>query len=232
LVGEGVTLTLDPKRIQALSEAHEQTADEIHRAMGYVPRRVDRRGKNDRKRPEGVGFDGENPAFVYEVKDRASAGFIDKGEEIHASTLDEGFLGRGVQVIPIHFGGVKRHLRRAVQQYETLVADRPEYEGLPFVVAFFFDFFADVFPLLPKRLDGFPQVSALVTPETDWARRCALVREPLERVGERVRTNDESGLPPSSLEWRILENETASVKMPRRYVEQCIPFDAELPYRD
>ncbi len=210
---------IDPELVNAISAANEAIVEKRFRKMGLRPTRLDFQGP--RKRPEFLVSDPGGPVLVCEVKSIFSAGYDDE-RRAHVSTFDPEFLNRGPSSHEVDFTAIERNLADAVSKYKALLKDQPELRGVPLVVAFFFDPFADHFRLYPRRMEDFPEVSGIVKVVSDHLLKAAARKMSLQELKERVDSGDMSGLPPNTKTFELLENECAEVKLPRHFVGSCL----------
>jgi hypothetical protein len=189
--------------------------------MGYRVTRLDRRGA--RRRPDFLISDSSGPLFCSEVKTLFSGGYL-SDRNAHLSTADPQFLNSGFFSTPVDFSNIDEKMHDAVDQFEVLVRDHPEYANLPYLVLFFFDFFADNFRLYPKRMESFPQVSGIGKVVVNHALKKAAHELPMEELAERARTGDTRDLPPPSKDIELVVNECAKVALPAQFTAACITY--------
>ncbi len=114
-------------------------------------------------------------------------------------------------------------LSDAVRKHAATIADRPQLQNLPLLVALFFDFFADYLPFYPRAMDPrFRDVSGIVTIEHDIARNKAFEKLTVEEQENRLRTGLTSGLPPNSRDFALVQNQNARRPLPRAFVLSCV----------
>jgi hypothetical protein len=205
--------------VQQISTANEAVVEKRFRKMGLRPRRLDFQGP--RKRPDFLVSDSTGPVLVCEVKSIFSAGY-DEERRAHVSTFDPEFLNRGPSFHEIDFTAIDRNLSEAVSKHKVLLEDCPEFVGLPLLVAFFFDPFADHFNLYPREMKAFPEVSGIVKVVSDHLIDAAARRMSLEELKARVDSGDMTGMPPNTKIFELVENECAMVKLPRHFVDACL----------
>ncbi len=204
--------------IKEQSDMNERIAEKRFRRMHMKPTRLDVQGP--RKRPEFLVSDGAGPVVICEVKTIFSAAYLQE-RHAHVSTADENLIDSGVFGIPVDFTKINMNMTNAVSKYRTLLADRPELVNVPLVVAFFFDPFADHFDLYPRKME-FPEVSGILKVEKDHLIRAVAEKMSLEQLEDRIASGSMAGLPPNTKAFRLVENESAKLKLPRHFVEWCI----------
>ena len=238
-------MAIDPRVRQHFSDETERASESAYRAMGFEVEALDLKGENTGKRPEFVVHFRGRPLLLHEDKALLSAGALDDEnrvraerrprpadqEIVHASTLDERSRNRMMVIDPgVAVDRVYRLLHKAVAKYRAATKELPDYASLPFVVGLHFEFYADVFDLIDRRrLANTSEISGIVKIERNRKLLAALADEPEPRQRERVDNDDWAGLPPESLEFRLLPNEAAVVPLPEEFVSRCVPFDADLP---
>jgi hypothetical protein len=158
---------------------------------------------------------------VCEVKTIFSGGYL-RDRNTHLSTADPAFLNSGLAKHEVDFSRIEDNLTNAVGKYKVLTADVPDLKGIPYLVVFFFDFFADRFHLYPSRMDRFPEVSAIAKVIENHALHEAARALTLEELARRAKTSDFEGLPPPSVDFFLVENECADVAMPTNFRGKCI----------
>jgi len=119
------------------------------------------------------------------------------------------------------FSRIEENLANAVGKHKVLISDVPKLEGIPYLVAFFFDFFVDRFHLYPSRMEAFPEVSGIAKVVENYALHEAARALSLEELERRSKANDFEGLPSPSVDFLLVENECASVALPTSFREKC-----------
>lgn len=210
---------LQRDRIQAIARYNEKIAEKRFKKMGYSVRWLDHQGS--RKRPEFLVTEPSGNLLVCEVKSLFSGGYL-RDRSAHVSTMDPALLNTGVFSWDIDLGPMKADLSDAVAKYKQLVADEPEFEGLPLLVVFFFDEFADNFDFFPSKMDEHPEVSGIAVVERDAAIASIVDKMPLEELESVAKSGSMKGFPPNSKELRLVLNEVALNPLPEHFVESCL----------
>ncbi|MEQ1935468.1 MAG: hypothetical protein ABL962_16535 [Fimbriimonadaceae bacterium] len=217
----------DSDRINELSKQNEAVAEKRFKKMGYTAKPLDIRGP--RKRPEFLIEKADTVAMLCEVKSIFSGGYI-KDAGVHFSTQDpEMHLPAAVPGKPppvligleIDFSRMEDDLANAVEKYKETVSDMPALAGVPYVVVFFFDPFADNWDLFPAAMSRFPEVSAILRVVKDADIRDAAQAMDYDELEERALTQNLKGLPNNSKEFEIIENSSATVRLEREFVNLC-----------
>jgi hypothetical protein len=209
--------------VNRIAAANELTVKKQFEKLKYSVERLDRK-KEKRARPDFLVSRSGRPQMLCEVKTILSAGYLhNKG--VHVSTLDENL--RKFE-IPIDLKNIDDCLADAVHQRAVLVEDCPEFKRLPFLVALFFDLFADFLHCYPRTFNE--AVSGILTIETDVARTKAFAKLSRQEQEGRLRTGQAAGLPPHSKDFALVRNKAARRKVPKDFQIQCItePYDAPL----
>jgi hypothetical protein len=215
---------LNSKESNQRATANEAVVDEQFKNLNYLVKRLDSKSSK-RRRPDFLISNSSGPQMLCEVKTIAAAAYMpdkeDKDKGIHVSTLDETLRKFRVDVEPIK--KIDERLVKAVRQRDALIADFPKLEPLPFLVAIFFDPFADDFLYFyPSTFNK--DVSGILTIKEDVARNKAfdkLSDEEKERYLKNPKLMDDD-LPPSSMDFVLLQNEAALRKVPRDFERQCL----------
>jgi hypothetical protein len=209
--------------VNRIAAANELTVKKQFEKLKYSVERLDRK-KEKRARPDFLVSRSGRPQMLCEVKTILSAGYLhNKG--VHVSTLDENL--RKFE-IPIDLKNIDDCLADAVHQRAVLVEDCQEFKRLPFLVALFFDPFADFLHCYPRTFNE--AVSGILTIETDVARTKAFAKLSRQEQEGRLRTGQAAGLPPHSKDFALVRNKAARRKVPKDFQIQCItePYDASL----
>ena len=212
-----VIMSLDSRQTQAISEYNEVVAEKRFRKMGFAVDCLDRQGP--RSRPEFLVSDSTGSVLVSEVKTIFSAGYL-QDRNAHASTLDTSLAGTGVYGVDIDFR--EDVLEDSVRKYRCLIEDHPEFKNVPFAVVLFADWLADHFNLRPRRMERFPDISGLLKVEKDFEILQVVKGMSLEDLRDRIATGSMKRLPASSKQFRLLENECATQRLPEHFVSRCI----------
>jgi len=195
------------KAHQAVSDANERIAEECFKRTGLKPIRLDVRGRRQTtKRPDLLVNDASDRSVVVcEVKTILSAGYSkDRGALVSTmdpklyeqSATDTEAMPATAFVYDIDLRDMETGTSNAVVKYRTLLKDRHDLEGVPLVVVFFFDFYADHFDLYDRReLERFPDVAGIL----------------------RIVSQE-----PNTKQFKLVENKWAKVKLPRDLVDWCI----------
>ena len=208
--------------IEQESRYNEDIVEKRFKSLRLVPERLDRQGP--RSRPEFLVSDSSGPLLTCEVKTIFSGGFF-ADRNAHASTEDPALLNTGVFSTGIDFGRIRDNLRDAERKYRCLIEDRPSLQALPLLVVFFFDPFADFFDLYPSRMEEFPEVSGIARVISDHAIRQVAEKMSLNEIKARIEAGSMRGLPASSKEFLLVQNECAINPLPDYFVEMCIRCD-------
>jgi hypothetical protein len=210
---------MNSSRLQRIALANESVIENRFKRLNYKTKRLDLHGP--KSRPDFLIFDASGPQLICEVKTVFSTGFI-SGRNAHISTHDPKLLDTGTFHNQIDFRKIDDNLFDAVRKYRCLIDDCPEFEVLPFAVAFFFDFFADYFDYYPRRMDRFPEVSGILKIVEDRAIEQIARKMTSVELERRIKASDLSGLPPSSKDFLLVENQCANLRLPRHFVMDCI----------
>jgi hypothetical protein len=207
--------------IKAISDRNEGIVKKRFKRMKMKPIRLDNQGP--RKRPEFLVVDGsEQPVVICEVKTIFSAGYLED-QDVHLSTADQRFMeSPRFSGVPVDFAKIDENMANAVCKYKVLLKDRPELVGVPLVVDFFFDWYADYFDLYDRRMEPFPDVSGILQVCNDHLIQAKAEKMTLEELEDRILSGSMKGIGPTTKAFKLVENECATVKLPRHFVEWCI----------
>ncbi len=210
---------LDVKVLQRLALQNEKIAEKRFKKLGLRVERLDYQGP--RKRPEFLVWEDAGPLLVCEVRTIFSGGYrADRGA--HISTEDPALLDTGVFARDITFEKIEEDLAAAVAKYRALLEDRPQLAGLPLVVVFFIDFFANDFDLYPRDMPTFPEISGIMRVELSHEIRRAAEGLSLEELAKRIESGSMEGMPPPSKTFRVVPNTTAKNPLPQHFLDRCI----------
>lgn len=207
------------------SDNNEAAVKEQFEKLGYSVKQLDRKSSSKKRRPDFLISNSSGPQMLCEVKTIASAAsFLDKEDKdkrIWVSTLDEAFMLEkeySVDVFPIQ--KIDERLAIAAEQRDALIADFPELEPLPFLVAIFFDPFADNFPS-PYPSSFNKDVSGILTIKED-----IVVPESFETFSDKekkefLKNAVTSGLPRK--DFVLKKNKGAFRPVPEDFARLCLP---------
>lgn len=220
-------MALDPTHVRILSEQCQKIAEKHLCKLGVRVVPKDRQAR--RRRPDYVLHDlsTDEPVAVVEVKLIVSAGY-DQEDGVHLSTLDESAEGK-VRMMPSVAAGYRQALEEATEQYRQLAADEPQHAGLPLLVVFFYDFFADP-SLLDRRQPDFPDLSGYLLLVENRELLAVAADMPMDELERRIDSGTAKEMPPPAKEWRLLENQHARVPVPEHIRLACLlgyPEDPE-----
>ena len=206
---------LNPKESNQIAATNEVAVAKQFKKLGYKVQPLDHPNKT--ARPDFLIFNSDGcPLMLCEVKTLVSFGYMpDKGA--HVSTRDKNLREFDKE---IDLRDINEGLASAVRKRAALVADDPSVADLPLLVAFFFDFFADFLHCLPRRMDE--NVSGILTIKDDVAFLKAFDKLSDQEQAQRLRSGDESGLPPRSKDFVLVRNKDARRVMPQAFQLQCI----------
>lgn len=210
---------LDEKVLQEIAFRNEEVAKKRLKKMGLRVERLDHQGP--RKRPEFLVLDSTGPMLICEVKTIFSAGFLGD-RSAHISTHDPALLDTEEFSREISFQKMEENLDAAVGKFRTLVEDRPELAGIPLVVIFFFDFFANDFDFFHRDMPKFPDISGIMRVEVDHEIRRASEKLSLEGLRRQIESRSKKGMPPPSKGFRLVVNTSAKHPLPGHFVDSCI----------
>jgi|ERR1051326_2399321 len=209
---------LDPKRANDIAAANEVAVAKQFEKLGYLVERLDRKSSK-RPRPDFLISDSAGcPQMLCEVKTILSAGYL-RDRHANVSMQDERLAGSGVFSTPIDLTDIDDCLASAVRKRAALVADEPRFADLPLLVAFSFDFYADFLHFYPRTFDE--NVSGILTIQADIARKQAVDKFSDEELERRIRTGDESGLPPTSKDFALVRNKAAAARRVPKHFQLC-----------
>jgi hypothetical protein len=208
---------LNQKILGAIATRNEAVVKKQFEKLGYLVRRLDRNAKG--KRPDFLISRADGPEMLCEVKTVHSAGYL-PDRDAHISMLDEKLHNAGVLENQIDLTRISDNLANAVRKRIALVKDHPNFAGLPLLVAFFFDFFADHLVCYPRSFN--PEVSGILTIEKDIARTKAFEKLSEEQQEQILRTQNAAGLPPESKKFALVRNKAASRPVPTDFQYQCL----------
>ncbi len=210
---------MDAERLNQEAAKFEKIVKKQFERLGYEVKRLDKQGH--KRRPDFLISDSSGPQLVCEVKAIFSAGYL-VGRGAHISTLDSKLLNTGQFVCEIDFSRMDDALSDSADQYRQLSADCPELSSLPFVVAFFFDDFADHFDFYPQKMEHFPEVSGILKIEKDRAIENVAKKMTKEALKKRIQSGSMRGLPASSKDFLLVKNQCARNELPRSFTNFCI----------
>jgi len=205
--------------LQKIALANESVIEKRFKRLHYKTKRLDVRGP--KSRPDFLILDSSGPQLICEVKTVFSAGFL-SGRNTHISTHDPRLLNTGTFYNEIDFSKIDDNLSDAVSKYHCLITDCPEFKAVPLAVAFFFDFFANYFDYYPRRMEHFPEVSGILKIVKDRAIERIAKKMRLIELERRIKTKDLSSFPPSSMDFLLVENQCANLRLPKHFVSACI----------
>jgi len=206
--------------LNRIALANEAIVEKQFEKLNYSVKRLDL--QKERPRPDWLVLDPFGPQMLCEVKTVFSGGYL-PDRDIHASTHDQRIYNSGVLETEIDLTKIDHYLSDAVRKRSALVADIPDLQNVPFLVAFFFDFFADFLPFYPRKMDErFQDISGILTVERDVARTHAFEKLDVEEQELRLKTGLESGLPPNSKDFVLVRNKTACRRVPKDFQLLCL----------
>jgi len=206
--------------IKEQSDSNERVVEKRFKRMKMKVARLDNQGP--RKRPEFLVSDGAGPVAICEVKTIFSAAYL-KERGVHLSTADDEFMkSPAFSAVPVDFSKIEENLADAVSKYRVLLKDHPELAGVPLVVALFFDWYADYFDLYPSKMEQFPDVAGILQVEKDHLIKAKGEKMTLEELEDRIASGSMKGMGANTKAFKLVENECATVKLPRHFVEWCI----------
>jgi hypothetical protein len=209
---------LNPKESNQIAAANEVSVAKQFEKLGYVVERLDHPKKT--ARPDFLISNSAGcPQLLCEVKTILSAGYL-RERHAHVSMLDDNLANSGVFETKIDLTDINEGLASAVRKRAALVADDSSVADLPLLVAFFFDFFADFLHCLPRQMDE--HISGILTIKDDVARSAAFEKLSRQEQERRLRSGDESGLPPRSKDCVLVRNKDARRVVPQAFQLQCI----------
>ena len=214
---------LDDNDVERFSEASEVAVNKQFKKLGYSVEPLDR-SSSKRSRPEFLISNSSGLQMLCEVKAIASFGYM-ADEGVCISTLDKN-LRKFHKEIDLRPMGDK--IAEAVRQRAALITDEPKYAKLPFMVAFVFDRLAGhLFHFYPDRFDE--NVSGILT-----IKRCDDSGEEelsYEELEQRARANPMSMFASGRLEFFLVRNKSARIKVPKDFQLRCITesYDESVP---
>ena len=208
---------LNSKALNQITAANEDIVEKQFNKLRYSVSRLDRNAKSSR--PDFlISNRAGRPEMLCEVKTVHSAGYL-PDRDAHISMLDEKLHDTEVFENQIDLTRISDNLANAVRKRNALVKDRPNFAGLPLLVAFFFDFFADHLVCYPRSFD--PEVSGILTIEKDIARTKAFGQLSVDEQERRLRTGRMNDLPPNSKDFVLIRNKAARRGVPEDFQAQC-----------
>jgi len=178
--------------------------------LKYSVERLDR--NNDNRRPDFLISDSSGrPLMLCEVKTINSAG-------AGVSTRNPNLKDFKITADRIQ-KQIDDRIENAADQRAKLIKEFPQYEQLPFLVALVLDFLVDLH-VYPRRFNK--NVSGILRIEPDVALGKAFGELDREEQGRRLETEDATGLPPNSKDFRLMRNKQARRKVPKDFQGQCI----------
>ena len=208
---------LNSKALNQITAANEAIVEKQFNKLRYSVSRLDRNAKSPR--PDFlISNRAGRPEMLCEVKTVHSAGYL-PDRDAHISMLDEKLHDTGVFENQIDLTRTSDNLANAVRKRNALVKDRPNFAGLPLLVAFFFDFFADQLVCYPRSFD--PEVSGILTIEKDIARTKAFGQLSVDEQERHLRTRRMNDLPPNSKDFVLIRNKAARRGVPRDFQDRC-----------
>ena len=167
------------------------------------------------KRPDFHVFKGNaTKGFVCEVKSILSAG-------AGISTNNIGNLPSGGPFVFDPRPKFWSVLSDAVTQYRELVAAKPSFGTLPFVVGVFFDFFADIWSSIPRELKDYPLVSALIRVERSREQSQLFESMSSAEIKEVIEGKRKVRIPPDTKKWALIRNSAAVNPISVKWFGQC-----------
>ena len=178
--------------------------------LRYSVTRLDR--NNDNRRPDFLISDSAGHALMLcEVKTINSAG-------CGVSMCNQNLGAFEISADRIQ-KQIDDRIENAADQRAELIKERPEFERLPFLVALVLDFFVDL-NVYSRTFNK--DVSGILTIEPDAALGKAFGKLSTEEQERRLRTDDATGLPPNSKDFRLVRNKVARRKVPKNFQSECI----------
>ena len=211
---------LDPNEVARRAKAaeHRTVAEFLGRGFGWEPLDVER----SLSRPEGCILEHPNGKrlCVAEVKrvESGGVGVPVEGPPAPAllSDLDARLPDGRVRCFPAIPPAVSRDLNHARKKYRELAKDRPEFDGLPYIVVFDHSAYARL-GLVDRRMPKHREISGLLFFERGRLHREALEALPMDEFERRMEEEerDFSGLPAEDeIEWRLVPNPYALRPVP------------------
>jgi hypothetical protein len=197
-------------------EAANDEADENERKikkrfekLRYSVTRLDR--NNDNRRPDFlISYSSGRPLMLCEVKTINSAGG-------GVSTRNPNLKDCKIPADRIQ-KQIDHRIENAADQRAKLIKEFPQYEQLPFLVALVLDFLVDLH-VYPRRFNK--DVSGILTIEPDVALGKAFGELSDDEQARRLQTDDATGLPPNSKDFRLARNKAARRKVPKDFRSHC-----------
>ena len=178
--------------------------------LKYSVKQLD--SNNDNRRPDFLVSDScGRPLLLCEVKTINSAG-------CGVSTRNKNLRFFRIPVDRIQ-KQIDDRIEIAANQRAELVKECPQYEGLPFLVALFFDPLVDLH-VYSRTFNK--EVSGILTIKRDVALGKAFNELSDAEQERRLRNQDATGLPPNTKDFRLVRNKAARRKVPKDFQSQCI----------
>ena len=204
---------LDDNDVKQFSKASEVAVKKQFEKLGYEVKKLDHPKKT--ARPDFLISNYSGPQMLCEVKAIASFGYM-ADKNAHVSMLDKN-LGKFHK--EIDHRQMDDDIADAVRKRSALIKDEPKYARLPLVVAFIFDPLADIlFVSYSRRFDE--NVSGILTIK----RRDDSGEEELteEELAQRARANSMSMFSWGRLEFVLVRNKNARIKVPKDFQLRCV----------
>jgi hypothetical protein len=204
---------LDDNDVEQFSEASEVAVKKQFEKLGYEVKKLDHPKKT--ARPDFLISNSSGPQLLCEVKAIISFGYM-ADKNAHLSTRDKNLrdFHKEIDLRQMH-----DDIADAARKRSALIAGEPKYAKLPMLVAFVFDPLAeDLFLVYPRRFDE--NVSGILTIK----RRDDSGEEELtdEELAQRARANPMSMFSWGRLEFVLVRNKNARIKVPKDFQLRCV----------
>jgi hypothetical protein len=163
---------------------------------------------------------GDTRGIVCEVKGVFTGGYVD-GRHISEYSLDHGANPMRNAVALKSYEKTETALDNALAQYRSLVRDVPTFQGVPFVVALFFDFFGDAFDLIARNMPERPLLSAVIRVEQSKERRDFYSKFSADELLAIMEGRLVVTPPPETEKWALLRNTAAQYPVDKHWFEPC-----------
>jgi len=163
---------------------------------------------------------GDTRGIVCEVKCVLTGGYVD-GRHISEYSLDPGAGSKRGHSELQSSRRINEAIEKALGQYRSLVRDVSKFEGTPFVVALFFDFFGDAFDLISRDMPEYPLLSAVIRVEQSKEIRDFLLQFSADDLQAIIEGRVPVTPPPETEKWALLRNTAAQYPVDKRWFEPC-----------
>jgi len=234
---------IDQKEITRISEANEKDTKTIFESLGFILQKLDH--KSISSCPDYLVIKGEIK-ILCEVKTIFSAGFCNtiiinsNGDEIEKKqhlSLTVGNLEPNshfdIPVSALVKKACDSALIKGANQYRAITNIVNEYKNLPFVLAIFYDFFANSFEDMNNEIINYPEISAIITRFNDCINKSILDQYTAHDIAVFIKAK-EMGYngpeipnifePKDKPHWHYIINPTAAIPLDPQTIGIC-PFD-------